>query len=130
MPPLPDRLSSVLLICPGCHQKNCAQEGEAIGQYTLYTCTACELTFSDPMRAASIHFYESNTEYDDKWEFKFLYDKIKQVLETPSCVLCNVEIVEEQRITPMLKFGAGLEDLNPKIPKEALDAIMRISTGK
>src|SRR3989338_3776112 len=79
MPPLPDRLSSVLLICPGCHQKNCAQEGEAIGQYTLYTCTACELTFSDPMRAASIHFYESNTEYDDKWEFKFLYDKIKQL---------------------------------------------------
>lgn len=59
-----------------------------------------------------------------------LYDKIKQVLETPGCVLCNVEIVEEQKITPMLKFGAGLEDLNPKIPQNELDAIMRVSTDK
>jgi hypothetical protein len=45
-------------------------------------------------------------------------------------VLCNVEIVEDQKITPMLKFGAGLEDLDPKIPAEELAEIMSVSVKK
>ena len=38
--------------------------------------------------------------------------------------LCNVEINPEQQITPMLKYGSGLEDLDPKIPSHELDEIM------
>ena len=56
-----------------------------------------------------------------------LQDKIREVLRSPGCVLCNVEIFEEQKIVPMLKFGAGLEDLDPKIAREELAEIMRLA---
>ncbi len=52
---------------------------------------------------------------------------ISQVLAFDGPVLCNVEIVENQRIVPMLKFGAGLEDLDPKIPPKELAAVMAVS---
>lgn len=58
-----------------------------------------------------------------------LKSKLSEVLQAKGPVLCNVEIVENQKIVPMLKFGAGLEDLNPKIPKEELQEIMKISAG-
>lgn len=38
--------------------------------------------------------------------------------------LCNVEICSEQQIMPMLKYGSGLEDLDPKIPSHDLEEIM------
>ena len=72
-------MSTALLICPGCHHKDSSKWVEATGQYNLYTCTVCELTYSDPMRAASADFYEANTEYDDKWEFGFLQVKMRQL---------------------------------------------------
>jgi acetolactate synthase-1/2/3 large subunit len=37
--------------------------------------------------------------------------------------LCSVEIVENHKIVPMLKFGAGLDDLDPKLPPAELAAI-------
>jgi acetolactate synthase-1/2/3 large subunit len=49
---------------------------------------------------------------------------LERVLELGGPVLCDVEIVEEQRIVPMLKYGAGLEDLDPKLPAEELARIM------
>ena len=52
---------------------------------------------------------------------------IREALERSGPVLCNVEIYPDQKIIPMLKFGDGLEDLNPKIPKEELAEIMSIS---
>ena len=40
---------------------------------------------------------------------------IAQVLETKGPVVCDVIIDPNQKIEPMLKFGSGLEDLNPKL---------------
>lgn len=37
--------------------------------------------------------------------------------------LCDVQMIESQKIVPMLKFGSGIEDLDPKIPQEELDLI-------
>ncbi len=56
-----------------------------------------------------------------------LKSKLRDVLDTPGPVLCDVAITENQRIVPMLKFGSGLEDLDPKIPADELEEIMRIS---
>ena len=38
-----------------------------------------------------------------------------EIFEDDSPELCEVEIRSDQKITPMLKYGAGLEDLDPKI---------------
>jgi hypothetical protein len=35
-----------------------------------------------------------------------------------------------QKIEPMLKFGSGLEDLNPKLPAEEIARIMSVSISK
>jgi acetolactate synthase-1/2/3 large subunit len=53
--------------------------------------------------------------------------KLRKVLDTPGPMLCDVALVEDQKIVPMLKFGAGLEDLDPKIAPEDLAAIMATS---
>ncbi len=52
---------------------------------------------------------------------------LSKILQQPGPVLCNVEIITDQRIVPMLKFGAGLEDLDPKLPKEEIISIMKVS---
>lgn len=54
-----------------------------------------------------------------------LKGKLREVLSMKGPVLCNVEIAEDQRIVPMLKFGAGLEDLDPKIEPDKLSIIMK-----
>ncbi|MGD2169783.1 MAG: thiamine pyrophosphate-binding protein [Chlamydiota bacterium] len=38
--------------------------------------------------------------------------------------ICHLAIDEKHRIVPMLKFGKGLEDLDPKLPDEELERIM------
>lgn len=38
--------------------------------------------------------------------------------------LCHLDILETQKIVPMLKFGAGLEDLDPKLPDEEIKAVL------
>ncbi len=53
---------------------------------------------------------------------------IKKALETPGPVVIDVMVDPNQKIEPMLKFGAGLEDLNPKLPPEELARIMRVSS--
>lgn len=55
---------------------------------------------------------------------------LARVLETPGPVVCNVEILEDQKITPMLKFGAGLEDLEPRLSAEELAGIMSAVTTR
>ncbi|MBI2140906.1 thiamine pyrophosphate-binding protein [Candidatus Woesearchaeota archaeon] len=52
--------------------------------------------------------------------------KLGKVLGAKGPVLCNVEIAVDQRIVPMLRFGAGIEDLDPKLPKEEVEAIMAV----
>ncbi|MDR3623841.1 MAG: thiamine pyrophosphate-binding protein [Chlamydiales bacterium] len=53
-----------------------------------------------------------------------LLSNFNAIWNTPGLFICNVEMIENQKIVPMLKFGAGLEDLDPKLPKEELAKIM------
>jgi len=52
---------------------------------------------------------------------------VQQVLATSGPVVCDLIIDPDQKIEPMLKFGSGLEDLNPKLPAEEIARIMSIS---
>lgn len=49
--------------------------------------------------------------------------KLPVIFQKPAPYICNVEIDENQKIDPMLKFGAGLDDLNPKLPPEEIERI-------
>jgi len=55
------------------------------------------------------------------------HDQLLKSLDTiynrPGPFFCNVEITENQKIVPMLKYGAGLDDLDPKIPETDLELI-------
>jgi len=53
---------------------------------------------------------------------------INRVLTTPGPIVCDISIDPNQKIEPMLKFGSGLEDLNPPLPSEEIARIMSIST--
>lgn len=39
--------------------------------------------------------------------------------------VCNVEIKQDQKIVPMLKYGSHLEDLDPKLPREEIELIRK-----
>ena len=39
-------------------------------------------------------------------------------------VICDIAINDDQKIEPMLKFGSGIEDLDPKLPEGELKKIM------
>jgi len=52
---------------------------------------------------------------------------INNALTTPGPVVCDIIIDPNQIIEPMLKYGCGLEDLNPKLPPEEIARIMGIS---
>jgi acetolactate synthase-1/2/3 large subunit len=53
--------------------------------------------------------------------------KLNEILETKGPVVIDVINDPNQKIEPMLKFGAGLEDLNPKLPPEEVARIMSLS---
>jgi acetolactate synthase-1/2/3 large subunit len=55
---------------------------------------------------------------------KELESVIQRAFATPGPVVCDIIIDPNQKIEPMLKFGAGLEDLNPKLPPEEIARIM------
>jgi acetolactate synthase-1/2/3 large subunit len=48
---------------------------------------------------------------------------LKEAYATPGLVFCNVEINPDQKLYPVLKFGASLENQMPLMPKEQLDAL-------
>ncbi len=52
---------------------------------------------------------------------------ITRALTTSGPVVCDIIIDPNQKIEPMLKFGSGLEDLNPKLPAEEISRIMKVS---
>ncbi len=58
------------------------------------------------------------------------FSTIQKVLESKGPVVCDVMIDPDQKIEPMLKFGAGLEDLNPKLSPEEIAHVMSVSTNK
>jgi acetolactate synthase-1/2/3 large subunit len=49
--------------------------------------------------------------------------KLKEVYATRGPVFCNVEINPNQKLYPVLKYGASLDEQMPLIPKERLDAL-------
>lgn len=63
---------ALVLACPACGTRDANPPVECYGQYTLHGCPECELTFCDPMRAANSGFYETNAEYEDRWEFQWV----------------------------------------------------------
>ncbi len=54
---------------------------------------------------------------------------IRQVLETQGPVVCDIMIDPDQKIEPMLKFGSGIEDLNPKLTADEIAAVMEVSNN-
>ncbi len=52
---------------------------------------------------------------------------IQKVLDAQGPVVCDIMIDPNQKIEPMMKFGAGLEDLNPKLSPEEISAVMSVS---
>jgi len=55
---------------------------------------------------------------------------VNKVLAVPGPVVCDIIIDPDQKIEPMLRFGSGLEDLNPKLPPEEITRIMSTSVSK
>ena len=50
---------------------------------------------------------------------------LDKIFSTHGPIICDIAIKDDQKIEPMLKFGSGIEDLDPKIPKEELNDIMK-----
>jgi len=67
------------MLCPGCKKKGFAKFLEKTGQYNLFICNACALTFCEPMQPATGNFYELKAQYEDKWEFGFICQKMQQL---------------------------------------------------
>jgi acetolactate synthase-1/2/3 large subunit len=55
---------------------------------------------------------------------------VSQVLAAQGPIVCDIMIDPNQKIEPMLKFGSGLEDLNPKLPPAEIARIMSVSEVK
>ena len=66
--------------------------------------------------AFNIPFYELKTNKD--------LDYLPEVWAQKGPFLCDVQVIETQKIVPMLKFGSGIEDLDPKISKTELETIL------
>jgi len=56
-----------------------------------------------------------------------LEDIIEKALAARGPLVCDIMIDPDQKIEPMLKFGSGLEDLNPKLAPEEILKIMMVS---
>ena len=58
-----------------------------------------------------------------------LNEKIGKTMSSEGPLFCDVELIENQKIVPMLKFGSGLDDLDPKIPSETIAEIKKNAMG-
>jgi 2-polyprenyl-3-methyl-5-hydroxy-6-metoxy-1,4-benzoquinol methylase len=63
--------------CPVCETRTYGPPLERYDQYNLSQCPQCELTYCDPMRAAESAFYETNAEYEDRWEFHWVANRLE-----------------------------------------------------
>lgn len=50
---------------------------------------------------------------------------LQAIYDQKGPLICHLDILETHRIVPMLKFGQGLEDLDPKLPESELQAVMQ-----
>lgn len=58
---------------------------------------------------------------------KGLKENLIRILKQKKAMLINVEIDPDARIVPMLKYGGGLEDLDPKLSKRELREVMKVA---
>lgn len=56
-------------------------------------------------------------------------EKLDEIFVSTGPLICDVAINDDQKIEPFLKFGAGLEDLGPKLPEDELAKIMKLETN-
>lgn len=56
---------------------------------------------------------------------KDVLSHLPRIAQEKGPLVCHLDILETQKIVPMLKFGAGLEDLDPKLPPEEVAAVMQ-----
>ena len=67
-----------------------------------------------------------------KLEYVFIRDdleiesKLNLIFEKKGPVFCEVNIFENQKILPMLRFGNGLEDLDTKLSQEEIQEILNV----
>lgn len=54
-----------------------------------------------------------------------LFKKLPEVWRHEGPLVCHLEIDPNQKIVPMLKFGSGLDDLDPKLEHSEVDLIMK-----
>ncbi|MCH9609783.1 MAG: Acetolactate synthase large subunit [Chlamydiales bacterium] len=52
-------------------------------------------------------------------------ENLTTIYHQPGPLLCQVKVLETQKIVPMLKYGGGLQDLDPRLPQEEIDAIIK-----
>ncbi len=103
-------------------------QGHGIQKQTLDTwlasnyCAVDEssgLSFPDYSKLAdafSIPFYRIKN-HDD------MLNNLNEIWNNDQLFICSIDLIQNQKIVPMLKFGAGLEDLDPKLEKQELDLI-------
>jgi len=51
-------------------------------------------------------------------------ERIREVLDTPGAVFCNVEIMPEHRVIPQVKYGRPIEDPEPLLDRETFFGAM------
>ncbi len=103
-------------------------QGHGIQKQTLDTwlasnyCAVDEasgLSFPDYSKLAdafSIPFYRI-LNHDD------MLNNLNKIWSNDQLFICSIDLSQNQKIVPMLKFGAGLDDLDPKLEKLELDLI-------
>lgn len=55
---------------------------------------------------------------------------LEKISECKGPIFCNVEIIENHKIIPMLKFGSGIEDLDPKLPLKEIQKVLNSKSKK
>ena len=51
-------------------------------------------------------------------------ENLNKIFESKGPIICDIAICDNQKIEPFLKFGAGLEELDPKLSVDELSDIM------
>lgn len=113
------------LICPVCQKMQENLPAESCNDYKIYSCNQCGLMFSSPMKAGDASFYETQSEYGQKWEFDVVAAKFKA--KNRHGALLDIACGDGRFLEKVSgDFTASGIDFNPKAAAEA----QQKSTGK
>ncbi|MCH9627856.1 MAG: Acetolactate synthase large subunit [Chlamydiales bacterium] len=106
-------------------------QGHGIQKQTLDTWLGSRYVAVDVPSGLYFPDYQKLAEAFDLPFFSLKHDddlsEIASIYSHPGPYVCNVEVLEDQKIVPMLKFGAGLEDLNPRLSEAEMAQIAQES---